>query len=621
MAIKKDRETEFNLRRNIVLVALLAIGLLVFLSRMTLSVDMEQHQARLNALRAVNSLDLDLNRAFTQTRVTTIAEATDDRKRINQQLGAALEGLETGPTSLRGLNPQVSNALGEFLETVESKFGLGFDFEARSSILTQRLINNLDAIPAYSDWLLREAPAQQGEAVETSLKTLKATAVQLGINPSATTASELQTQLEGLEKIGARASPAYGKALGDLRRIVEGAIADKAELGDKLKAFVNLPTAPKLEALESAYMGWHNVQVVETNRYRMILAGYTGVLLLALAFLGLRLLQSHAALDRANAGLRHANLTLESQVAEQTKDLRKTLGELRSSQAQLVQSEKMASLGQMVAGVAHEINTPLGYARSNAEIVRTSLADIRQLCGAQGRALGLLGSDTASEEEVATAMAEAEESRSQTNAEELMGDLDSLLADTDHGLVQIAELVSSLKDFSRVDRSQSDLFDVNGGIESALKICNNQLKMHVEVVRDFGSLPQIECSPSQLNQVFLNLFTNAAQAIEGSGQLFISTAASATGVTVRVRDTGSGMSEAVQKRIFEPFYTTKAIGKGTGLGLSIVFRIIEQHGGRIEVKSAPGKGSEFIVQLPLKQPRAPLAANESAPPAPQALAA
>ncbi len=604
MKFRKDRESQFNLRRNLTLVAVLAIGLLVFLSRMTLSVDQEQHQSRLAALRAVNNLDVDLNRAFTQTRVTSISEATDERKLINQRLGEALDRLENGPQSLRRLDPDVDAALDTFLESVESKFGLGFDFEARNSILTQRLINNLDAIPIYSEWVLRETPAARKEEVETALKELKTAAVTLGVTPTAARASVLMAQLERLDKMGAEAPASYRDAVTELRKIVEGAAADKTELVDKLKAFINLPTGPQLEVLERSYLAWHGVQVAETNRYRAILAGYTGLLLLALALLGLRLRQSYIALDKANEGLKQANRTLESQVSERTKDLQGALTDLRESQAQLVQSEKMASLGQMVAGVAHEINTPLGYARSNAEIVRSSLADIRQLCSAQDRALGLLTAADASDEEVAGALATAETQRRNTNAEELMGDLENLLQDTDHGLVQIAELVASLKDFSRVDRSRTDLFDVNSGIESALKICNSQLKGRIDIERAFGKLPEIECSPSQLNQVFLNLFTNAAQAIDGEGLISVATSADAAGVTVRVRDTGSGMSQEVRQRIFEPFFTTKSVGKGTGLGLSIVFRIIEDHGGHIEVQSEPGEGSEFIVRLPLKQARA-----------------
>ncbi len=325
------------------------------------------------------------------------------------------------------------------------------------------------------------------------------------------------------------------------------------------------------------------------NQYRQWLVAYAAILLLILALVGIRLVRSFRELDEANDHL-------EEQVEQRTHDLRETLKELKASQAQLIQSEKMASLGQMVAGVAHEINTPLGYARSNAEIVRTSLTDIRALVDAQSRALALMTHEETDVEQVADALATAE-----GRVTELVGELDSLLVDTDHGLKQIAELVGSLKDFSRVDRSRSDLFDVNDGIDAALKICGNQLKHRVEVVRSYGKLPQIECSPSQLNQVFLNLINNAAQAIDGEGKIYIHTTPSAMGVSIRVLDNGSGMSEEVRARIFEPFFTTKPVGKGTGLGLSIVYRIIEDHGGTIEVRSTPGKGSEFTIELPLKQ--------------------
>jgi signal transduction histidine kinase len=257
----------------------------------------------------------------------------------------------------------------------------------------------------------------------------------------------------------------------------------------------------------------------------------------------------------------------------------------------------------MVAGVAHEINTPLGYARSNAEIVRKSLTDISELCSSQSKALSLLTSEHATDEEVAQALTDATVRNENLRPDELTSDLSHLLEDADYGLVQIAELVASLKDFSRVDRSRHDLFNVHDGLESALKIAHNVIKHRVEVVKHFGNIPTIQCSPSQLNQVFLNLITNAAQAIEGQGKIFIHTNPEPDGISIRIMDTGSGMSEETLKKIFEPFFTTKPVGKGTGLGLTIVFRIIQDHGGRIEVKSKPGKGSEFIIHLPLKQKR------------------
>ena len=389
----------------------------------------------------------------------------------------------------------------------------------------------------------------------------------------------------------------FVKQEADKGYLASAAVEEARQLSD----FAQMPTASELAALDEAYQLWFQGRMEEGSLYRTVLAGYTAFLLLALAYLGFRLRLSYAALDQANAGLREANRTLESQVKTRTKELSSAVTNLKESQAQLIQSEKMASLGQMIAGVAHEINTPLGYARSNAEIVRTALDDIRALCESQSKALGLITSEGSDENAIAEAMAEAEARREATAAEDLMANLDSLLADTDHGLLQIADLVASLKDFSRVDRSRNDLFDLNAGVDSALKICNNQLKGRVEVVRNFTALPEIECSPSQINQVFLNLITNAAQAIADSGTITIDTAVVKDNVVVQVADTGGGMSEETRKRMFEPFFTTKPVGKGTGLGLSIVFRIIEEHGGRIDAQSELGVGTVFSVHLPLKQ--------------------
>ena len=582
------------------LAAGMAIGVLAFLLKMTQSVDSGLHQARLDNIRAVNNLDVELNRGFTQTRASSIADSAGDRARITQQLGEALDRLDKGPQRLKGLSSELDAALETFFVTVESKFGLGFDFEARNSILTMRLIAGLDAVPARANELLTTATGPQRDDIDQALSQLKGEIINFGVTPSPINIAAIREILDRLDSYGEGQSESYRVVVGDLRGKVDEVITDKTELVDKLKDFLNRPTGPQLQAVEAAYSRWYRVQVAAANQYRLYLAAFAASLMLVLAYLGLRLRRSYSELDQANEHL-------EEQVQERTKDLRGALSELRESQAQLVQSEKMASLGQMVAGVAHEINTPLGYARSNAEIVRTSLGDIRELCSAQDRALSLMTAANASDEEVAQALAEADQQRRNVNAAEMMDDLNNLLQDTDHGLAQIADLVSSLKDFSRVDRSRADLFDVNAGIESALKICHNQLKHRVAVERLFGETPQIECSPSQLNQVFLNLFTNAAQAIDGEGLITVMTGTEAGGVFIRITDTGSGMSEETRQRIFEPFFTTKPVGKGTGLGLSIVFRIIEEHNGRIEVDSTVGVGSSFTIHLPQRQPRAGLA--------------
>lgn len=583
-----------------VLAAVGAIGLLGWLLRMTQSVDQDLHIERVALIRQIDNLDVQLNRSIMQSRYSSIAEAGQERVRISEQLGTALTAVGEGPRSLKGLNPQIDQALAQFLSTIEDKFVLAFDFEARSTVVNNRLAQGVDAVPVAAAALTALLAAPEQEALRALARQVVTEVSTYVVTPAPTNEATIQSLLAELTA-AADAQPAeYRAALEQLQGSASAVMVDKQAMAGLLNKFLDRPTSSQLQTLEQAYNDWHEVQVARANTYRVYLAGYAALLLLILAWLGLRLRRSYRDLDKANADLSRANEGLEEQVQARTKDLSGALNELRASQAQLVQSEKMASLGQMVAGVAHEINTPLGYARSNAGIVRSSLKDFRELCSAQTRALTLMTSQ-ASDEEVAQALAEAQQRAEMLNPEELAGDLDNLLADADHGLLQIAELVSSLKDFSRVDRSRTDLFNVNDCIESALKIGHSQLKHRVEVVKSLGDIPQIECAPSQLNQVFLNLFTNAAQAIADQGKIFVQTGAGASGIVVNVKDNGHGMSEEVKARIFEPFFTTKPVGKGTGLGLSIVYRIIEDHGGRIEVRSAPGQGTEFIIHLPLKQ--------------------
>lgn len=587
-----------------VLVAAIAIGILGFLLKKTQSVDADLHRARLENIRAVDNLDVELNRLFTQTRASSLADSAADRSKITERLGHDLDALDKGPLALRGLNKDLDKKLDTFLDTIEAKFELGFDFEARNTLLNQGLVNNMDAVPVNTDALLEAATPASREVLRPLIAQLKTELLTLSVTPAPSNAATIRDLLGQMKAGSETQSEAYRTAWESLSGSCEEIIQDKTEMIDKLSSFLGRPTASQLQAVEQGYTAWYQGQVAEANQYRAVLVGYAAVLLLVLALLGIRLRRSYSDLDKANGKLVDANEHLEEQVDARTKDLSTALKDLRASQAQLIQSEKMASLGQMVAGVAHEINTPLGYARSNASIVRTTLADIRDLCTAQDRALQLMTSENASDEEVANALSDADERRQLVNPVEVMGDLDNLLDDTDHGLVQIADLVSSLKDFSRVDRSRNDHFKINEGIETALKICQNQLKNRVEIIRQFGDLPEIECSPSKLNQVFLNLFTNAAQAIGDSGKIYIHTATENDGVSIRIIDNGHGMSEEVRARIFEPFFTTKPVGKGTGLGLSIVFRIIEEHGGTIDVHSVVGKGSEFTIRLPLKQQQA-----------------
>jgi len=262
---------------------------------------------------------------------------------------------------------------------------------------------------------------------------------------------------------------------------------------------------------------------------------------------------------------------VEDKLTRHGAELERAHARLKASQLQLVQSEKMASLGQMVAGLVHEINTPLGYVRNNVEMTRDAMNDAAALADAGTRE-----------------------------------DLATLLDDTLHGVGQIGELVGNLKDFSRLDQARTDRADVNALLDGALLIVQHLVKKRgIEVARHVGEVPEIECAPAQINQVLLNLLSNAIQAIEhDNGRITIRTQALDGRVLVLVEDNGKGIAEENLSKIFDPFFTTKPVGQGTGLGLAIAHQIIEQHGGLVRVASKPGTGTRFLIALPIEQRKA-----------------
>jgi signal transduction histidine kinase len=325
-----------------------------------------------------------------------------------------------------------------------------------------------------------------------------------------------------------------------------------------------------------------------------------------LAFLAWNLEERRRQLDHANRLLREANQTLEARVAARTRELSDALAKLKESEAMLIQSEKMASLGQMVAGIAHEVNTPLAYVKSSLEAVRRSLPQGARLAAETERLLALLTAESADETALAAQFATVRDVVEELRAKAGTAELEQLLKDGLFGIGQISEVIANLKNFSRLDRSMVAEYDLHEGIESSIRIGYAQLQKRT-VRREFGSIPRISCSPSQFNQVILNLLSNAAQATrEGEGTITVRTAMrDAAHVAVEVADNGSGIPAEVLPKIFDPFFTTKGVGKGTGLGLAICYKIVENHGGKLEVQSKPGAGTRFTVVLPVKPPAVP----------------
>ncbi|MBS4099539.1 MAG: PAS domain S-box protein [Sulfuricella sp.] len=270
--------------------------------------------------------------------------------------------------------------------------------------------------------------------------------------------------------------------------------------------------------------------------------------------------------------------------------------QLESTRSQLLQSEKMASIGQLAAGVAHEINNPVGYVYSNLGTLEKYLTDIFAMLDKYEKAETLMNCHGEEIESI-------REFKGEIDLTFLKDDIKSLLNESREGLTRVKKIVLDLKDFSHSGADEEWKWaDLQQGLESTLNIVWNELKYKCEVNKEFGELPPIYCLPSQLNQVFMNLLVNAAQAIEEHGIVALRTGREGERVWVEVADTGKGIPPENLKRIFDPFFTTKPVGKGTGLGLSLSYNIVAKHHGSIEVRSEVGKGTAFRVWLPVKQP-------------------
>jgi len=274
-------------------------------------------------------------------------------------------------------------------------------------------------------------------------------------------------------------------------------------------------------------------------------------------------------------------------------------GMLEDAQNQVIQSEKLASIGQMAAGVAHEINNPLAFALSNLGSLEAYLTKIFELLAAYIDADVALGSTNI------PALAAARMLRDETDFEFLRRDTADLVSESRDGLLRVKRIVQDLRDFSRGGVEEVlQAIDVHAALDRTLNIVRNELKYKANIVRNYGALPEIECMPSRLNQVFLNLLVNAGQSIDANGTITISTGVDDKDAWVSVADTGCGIAPENLNRIFDPFFTTKPVGQGTGLGLSVSHSIVRKHGGRIDVESEVGRGTCFTVRLPLVQANA-----------------
>ncbi|MDD2759943.1 MAG: response regulator [Methylomonas sp.] len=296
---------------------------------------------------------------------------------------------------------------------------------------------------------------------------------------------------------------------------------------------------------------------------------------------------------RIQLELQRSRVWLEDQNAFLEAELERRQQENQQVQLQLLQSEKLAAIGQLAAGVAHEINNPVGFVNSNLNTLKTYIGDLLGVLDTYQKLAG-------DPKQVEQARQEIQKLRQQKDIDFLCKDIPDLIDESLDGLSRVRNIVASLKDFSHVGDNKWEMADIHQGLDSTLNIIWNELKYHCTVTKDYGDLPPVYCQISQLNQVFMNLLINAAQAIKGKGEISIRTWQTGREVNIEISDTGEGVAPEHLNRLFEPFFTTKPVGKGTGLGLPISQNIAKAHGGRIEVASIVGQGTTFRVVLPIE---------------------
>ncbi|MBU0483050.1 MAG: peptidylprolyl isomerase [Proteobacteria bacterium] len=287
------------------------------------------------------------------------------------------------------------------------------------------------------------------------------------------------------------------------------------------------------------------------------------------------------------------SLASEKKTLEKThRELEQLYHELQTTQAQVIQQEKLASIGNLAAGVAHEINNPMGFIASNLSTLGKYALKLTEFIEAQSSVL--------TSHQDREKIEDIQEKRKNLKIDYLLNDIPDLIAESLDGADRVKIIVQNLKSFARTDDQKPMLADLNACLESTLNIIWNELKYKCTVKKDYGDLPLVRCFPQQLNQVFMNLLLNAAQAIETQGEIIIQTFSDRSFVHVTITDTGCGIPTENLDKIFEPFFTTKKIGMGTGLGMSIAYDLIKKHNGKIAIQSEIGKGTTFTVSIPVQ---------------------
>lgn len=592
------------------------IGVLIALYAKSSGIDVEQKNRVEAALRQMKQVDAEWNvdvlksRMGINTNYDPLVSPLPVLARLRAHLAAEMKGIS---------GTDIASTLDTLDDAIDRKTNLIERFKSENAILRNSLRYAPTAIAELDSRI--EAAHRSSPAAAERLHGLAdragATLTRLlryNLFPDDRQAAALAADLAELGALAPGADEAVAGSVANFIHHARVVLAQRALEDDVLGKILAVPIGIDVDRLTAAFNRDFTATLEQSNRYRHLLLAYASLLLALLVYAGYRLVRSVRVIARVNRELNEANESLEQRVRERTDELSRALDDLKESESQLVQNEKMASLGQMVAGVAHEINTPLAYVRSSIETVQSHFEGfLRSFVGAMTRLVDLMRAPESSEAEIAGQFEAAVAIRERLEEFAVTDEIAGLLRDGVHGVDEIRDIVVNLKDFSRRDRSHLARCTVEECLASTLQIARPVLAKR-SVRRLFSQTSPIHCAPSQINQIFLNLITNAVQATGDEGVITIVTRMADPGqVVVEVMDDGTGIPPEVLPKIFDPFFTTKAIGKGTGLGLSIVYKIVEQHGGSIRVHSRPGFGTKFTVTFPVDASQSPDLVSQPAP--------
>ena len=566
-----------------VVIAILLIGGLGFLFNKTRRVDFDAHNDIIGNLRQLKQIDAEWNIDVFKSKMGI----NNNYDPVAQPLPVIRE-LDAGlaqKTEQTGDSAELQSMLKSFQAVMANKIGLIERFKSQNSIYR----NSTNFLPtAYEDVIAAAkrvglSAGRQAE-LEAMVNPVFSETLSYNLTPDTALKEKLTQQVSTLQQRADQFPLEVKDALGVLLAHIGTTLKQQDVGANLLNELSSLPTAKKIDELSDAYSRTHEGRLLDQQFYRQLLIAYSVCLLALLAYVGWRLVKSYRQLGKVNGALNLANK------------------ELKESQMQLVQSEKMSALGQMVAGIAHEINTPLAYVKGTLDVMKEHLGKVHDLANSSHLFATSLRDKGIDRQELNTQYLQVATLSRDVVKNKRFEELDAMLSDGTHGIGQISEIVVNLRNFSRLDRASVANFDVRKGLDSTLLLAKNMLKHRVTVETDYLDVPDIMCSPSQINQVFLNIITNAAHAMGEHGTLILRTELhDAKTIRIEIQDDGGGIPQGVLPKIFDPFFTTKPIGEGTGMGLSISYKIIEAHGGKILVDTEAGIGTTFSILLPIEQ--------------------